>query len=90
MNRIFLALLALFAGLATQVSPAEARVRGDTEIGSVLGQRTAARTTAAVQAPAAFRTAVRFAQPQTVIEPVPAFTAPVVLTVHLGPDRARE
>ncbi|MCB2057921.1 MAG: hypothetical protein H6916_08970 [Novosphingobium sp.] len=36
MNRIFLAILALFAGFAAQVSPASARISGvDTEIGAV-------------------------------------------------------
>ena len=43
MNRIFLAILALFAGIAAQVAPAEARMRGTTEIGSVVTQRAAVR-----------------------------------------------
>jgi hypothetical protein len=55
MNRIVLALLALFAGIAAQVSPAEARVRGATEIGATLGQRAAARVASAVEVAAAFR-----------------------------------
>ena len=35
MNRIFLALMALLAGLCTQVAPAAARVCEDTQIGAV-------------------------------------------------------
>ncbi len=90
MNRIFLALLALFAGIATQVSPAEARVRGETEIGSVMAQRSAIRAAASAQAPAV-------SQPNTsapaliFTKPLPADSAgPIVLTVLVGPDRARE
>lgn len=90
MNRILLALLALFAGIATQVSPAEARVRGETEIGSVMAQRSATRAAASAQAPVPF-------QPKTSLTPcdrvhsVPAhYARPHVPTVRLGPDRARE
>lgn len=58
MNRILLALLALFAGLAAQAAPAQARIGGgDTEIGSVESTRGSARGQAAqsasVDAPAA-------------------------------------
>ena len=46
MNRLLLALLALLTGLAAQVTPAQARMNGasDTEIGSVEGMRSAARS----------------------------------------------
>ena len=90
MNRILLAILALFAGLATQVSPAEARVRGATEIGSVLTQRSAARADAAVPAAAAFQ-----AQPRTTLESrgpalLPLLPIPAAPAVRTGIDRARE
>jgi hypothetical protein len=91
MNRIVLALLALFAGFAAQVAPAEARVRGATEIGATLGQRAAARVAAAVEVAAAFR-----AQPHTEDRIGDTPVQPVLLaqrfapSVRIGPDRARE
>lgn len=91
MNRIVLAFLALFAGIAAQVSPAEARVRGETEIGSVLAQKAAARVAAAVQIAAVLQPCMRseFARadacPSTQLERRVA-----VATVRLGPDRALE
>lgn len=90
MNRIFLAILALFAGIAAQVSPAEARVRGETEIGATLVQRATARAAASVQV-AAFRAEPR--AEATVFEParnqraLHGVHAPSVL---LKADRARE
>lgn len=56
MNRFILALLALFAGLAAQATPAQARMNGagDTEIGAVdstRGARPAAAQSASVAAP---------------------------------------
>jgi hypothetical protein len=91
MNRIVLALLALFAGIAAQVSPAEARVRGETEIGSVLAHRAAARACTSVEVAAAFRAPARFEPGPTriSIHSLPP-AAPAVPTVLLGPDRARE
>ena len=51
MNRIFLALMALFVGLIEPAGPVEARIRlaSDTEIGLVTGQRLGARTAAPQQ-----------------------------------------
>lgn len=90
MNRILLALLALFAGIATQVSPAEARVRGETEIGSVMAQRSATRAAASAQAPAVFQAKTSL-PPRHRAEPARAeYAQPLVPTVRLGPDRARE
>lgn len=91
MNRIFLTILALFAGIATQVVPAEARVRGETEIGATLNHKAAARVAAAVQIAAEFRpeSSVQAAQPkpdQSAFH-LSGFTAK---TVQIGPDRARE
>lgn len=90
MNRIVLAILALFAGLAAQVTPAEARLCGKVEIGATLGLKSSARTQA-VAAAAAFRPL-----PQRHVEaltsasealPLPILAAP---TVQLRIDRARE
>lgn len=91
MNRIFLAILALFAGIAAQVAPAEARMRGNTEIGSVVTQRAAVRAAAAVEV-----AAVHAAAPEALRRdaPLPLRHAPgsavAVPTVRLGPDRALE
>jgi hypothetical protein len=90
MNRIFLALLALFAGISAQVSPAEARVRGETEIGAVLGQRAAARAAVTVQTPAELRAETRIPEQTSLIDRPLAVSAPFVPTVRLGPDRAHE
>lgn len=91
MNRIFLAILALFAGIAAQVVPAEARVRGETEIGATLGQQATVRAAASISVAAALQPAAGL---QTAVPgPRPAairlsgFTAK---TVQIGPDRARE
>ncbi len=90
MNRFFLALLALFAGIAAQVSPAEARVRGETEIGAVMAQRCATRTAASAQAPAVYQAKSR-APARTYALPAPAVDAgPAVPTVLVKADRARE
>ncbi|MEQ1495491.1 MAG: hypothetical protein ABL912_06995 [Novosphingobium sp.] len=91
MNRIFLAILALFAGIATQAAPAEARVRGETEIGATLGHKAAVRSTEAVQVALEFRL-------QTGQQPVLRSSTTTLLylsgfttkTVQVGPDRARE
>ncbi|MGB7654035.1 MAG: hypothetical protein WBL74_01010 [Novosphingobium sp.] len=90
MNRIVLAILALFAGLAAQVAPAEARLCGQTEINATLGIRASARVVA-VAAAAPFRAQPRpqVAAPRPSLDALPlaAFAAP---TVRLGSDRARE
>lgn len=90
MNRIVLAILALFAGLATQVTPAEARLSGKVEIGATLGVKSSARVTA-VAAAAAFRPQPRreaqLAKPVRAIGPQAIALAPAV---QLRIDRARE
>ncbi|MFP5396242.1 MAG: hypothetical protein ACLGHF_08780 [Alphaproteobacteria bacterium] len=90
MNRFFLALLALFAGIATQVAPAEARVRGETEIGSVVAQRSTGRAAALAPLPAASR-APR-GVPAYLVSNARVYAEPEVrvLAVLVGPDRARE
>ena len=90
MNRIFLALLALFAGIATQVSPAEARVRGETEIGSVMAQRSAARAAASAQAPVVYQAKASFPARHLLAVVRVDYAQPLVPTVHVGLDRARE
>lgn len=90
MNRIFLALLALFAGIAAQVSPAEARVRGETEIGAIMAQGSTGRAAASAQV----RVASQIQDGTTawsMCDAAPAAnTGPAILTVMVGPDRARE
>ncbi|MCC6925753.1 hypothetical protein [Novosphingobium sp.] len=90
MNRIVLAILALFAGLAAQVAPAEARLCGKVEIGATLGFKPAARIVA-VQAAEPFRPEprreVRAEVPVPDALPLVSAFAPAV---RLGPDRARE
>lgn len=90
MNRIFLALLALFAGIAAQPSTADARVRGETEIGAVLGQRSTARAPVAIGAVLALRPERPLVEPAGQSLRLNAYRAPVVSTVRLGPDRAHE
>lgn len=90
MNRIVLAILALFAGLAAQVAPAQARVCGATEVGATLGFKVSARVVAVAAATpfrAEPRPIVQSPAPCRKAQPLPALAAP---TVRLGPDRARE
>lgn len=90
MNRLLLAILALFAGLAAQVSPAEARVRGETEIGATLAQRSTARS-AAVAVAAAFRPIASLPLCRSEPRARAVFRiADAAPTVRLGVDRARE
>jgi hypothetical protein len=91
MNRFILALLALFAGLAVEAVPAQARMSGagDTEIGAVdsaRGARPAAAQSAAVDAPATRQE--RRDRENDRIRPVrPPVFIPAVL---FGADRAFE
>lgn len=90
MNRIVLAILALFAGLAAQVAPAEARLCGRTEINATLGTVNSARVAAvAAAAPFRARPQPQVAAPRPCREAMPmaALAAP---TIRLGSDRARQ
>ena len=90
MNRIFLALLALFAGLATQVAPAAARLGGQTEIGALASQRSSAQQVAvrtAVTAPRATPITLAAAKQG---EPLAAPAAPAARAVLIRIDRTRE
>lgn len=90
MNRIVLAILALFAGLAAQAAPAETRLSGKVEIGATLGLKSSARVTA-VAAAAAFRPQPRRESQR--VEPVRTLrpmAMPAAPAVQLRIDRARE
>ncbi len=91
MNRIVLALLALFAGLAAQATPAQARMSGsgDTEIGAVdsaRGARPSAPQASSVDAPVV-RQERRDRDGERVRPVRPAVFIPSVL---FGVDRAFE
>lgn len=90
MNRIVLALLALFAGIAAQVSPAEARVRGNTEIGAVHAQRAAVRAATAQQVAVVLAPLDRQRPLTDEIETDPQSGAAPLVPVRLGCDRALE
>jgi hypothetical protein len=90
MNRIFLAFMALLAGLAAQVAPAVARVGEDTQIGAaadlrLLDQQVSVQ--ASIATPRPLETYALETKADTV---APAFTAPTAATVLIGIDRARE
>ena len=90
MNRIVLAILALFAGLAAQVAPAQARLDAATQVGAAASASTAVRSVAAAEL-AVFRA-----------ESVPSRALPAragalpqplrlaAAAVLIGIDRARE
>lgn len=92
MTRLFLAILALFAGLATQVSTAQARMCSatETEIGSVQGTRGCVRQSGASGSRAELPPAKR----ERATRPGVRFkrgAAPIMFPpIYLGVDRARE
>ena len=90
MNRIFLALLALFAGLATQVAPAAARLGGQTEIGALATQRSSAGQVAVKAAATSPRAALPRLAAAKLGEPLAAPIAPAARTVLIRIDRTRE
>lgn len=90
MNRIFLALLALFAGLATQVAPAAARLGGGTEIGAPASQRSSARQVAVLVAISIPRAAPATLADITQGKLLAAPAAPTPRTVQIRIDRTRE
>jgi hypothetical protein len=92
MNRLFLAILALLAGLATQVSTAQARMctGAETEIGAVQGPRGCVRPSGSpnsrVEQPAAKRD--RAARPAMRVK---RGSGPVLFPpIYLRADRALE
>lgn len=90
MNRLVLALLALFAGLCAQVSPARAQACGNTEIGASIAASASARVIA-VAAAAPFRPILRretcAAPSERGLANIPAIA---LRGVFIGADRARE
>lgn len=91
MNRLLLALLALLTGLAAQVSPAQARMSGtsDTEIGTVEGLRSAARSALPAQSIAA-PVVRQERREQEASRARPVRVRVYIPSVLFGPDRAIE
>jgi hypothetical protein len=92
MNRLLLALLALLAGLFTQVSPVQARLCGarDTEIGAVEAARGAVRS-APCQSVMIVAPVARQEYRETAISHVrPAYPSAIIPSVLFGADRAYE
>lgn len=90
MNRIFLAFMALLAGLATQVAPTAARVGEGTQIGAAADARTLERQAAVLATAAAPRPVQAYALQTKASQPALGAQAPVLAAVLIGIDRARE
>ena len=90
MNRIFLAFMALLAGLAAQVAPAAARVSEDTQIGAAADARLLERQSAVLASAVETRPVAAFALETQRIEPAFLAQTPVRAQVLIGIDRARE
>ena len=90
MNRIFLAFMALLAGLAAQVAPTAARVGEDTQIGAAADARTLERQAAVLATATAPRPTQAFALETRASQPARGAPAPVLAAVLIGIDRARE
>lgn len=90
MNRIFLAFMALLAGLAAQVAPAAARVSEDTQIGAAADAGQLERQVAVLASSAETRSVPSFAAAPRLSEPVLETQVPTLAAVLIGIDRARE
>ena len=90
MNRIFLAFMALLAGLGAQVAPAAARVGEDTQIGAAADTRLLERQAAVLATAAVPRLAQAYALVTRSAAPLHGGAAPVAAAVLIGIDRARE
>jgi hypothetical protein len=92
MNRILLAVLALLAGLFAQVTPAQARLSGnsDTEINSVESVRGTARGTSTQSAPAEAPAARAERREREATHVRPSRSRVIIPSVFLGVDRAIE
>ena len=90
MNRIFLAFMALLAGLAAQVAPTAARVSEDTQIGAAADARQLDRQAAVLASTAETLAVPAFAPVPRLILLAPEGYAPVRAAVLIGIDRARE
>ena len=90
MNRIFLAFMALLAGLAAQVAPAAARLSEDQQIGVAAdvqapGHQVAVQIAAPAFLPQGERLLINRAPPAAY-----RYSAPALNAVLIGIDRARE
>ncbi len=92
MNRIFLAILALFAGLAAEATPVFARMAGagDTEIGVTETGRGSARPSAVQAAPLEAPIARQERRDRGAMPVRPARPRIFIPSVQLGVDRALE
>ena len=90
MNRIFLAFMALLAGLAAQVSPAATRVSEDTQIGAAADAQQLERQAAVLASVAEARPAEAYAPVPNRAAPALEARASVRVAVLIGIDRARE
>ena len=90
MNRIFLAFMALLAGLAAQVAPAAARVSEDTQIGAAADAQQFERQAAVLASTAEARPVQAFASAPGLIELAFNSQVPALAAVLIGIDRARE
>ena len=90
MNRIFLAFMALLAGLAAQVAPAAARVGEDTQIGAAADARLLERQAAVLASTAETRPVEAFAPAARLIDPAVKSQVSARAAVLIGIDRARE
>lgn len=90
MNRIFLAILALFAGLAAEASPVFARMSGggDTEIGAMESGRGAARPSAVQASPIEAPVVRQERRDREAVRVRPASARIFIPSVQLGVDRA--
>jgi len=91
MNRLLLAMLALFAGLAAQITPAQARMPGSdaAAVGTVdncRGSRPAPSSSAEADVPV-LRQAKR---ERDTVRPRPVRSRVFIPSVFFGPDRALE
>lgn len=90
MNRIFLAFMALLAGLCTQVAPTAARLSEDTQIGAAADVGTLDQQTT-VQGPiSALAPCQTFALDIKTGQFARSAHVPVLAAVLIGIDRARE
>ena len=90
MKRLFLAVMALLAGFAAQVAPTVARANVDTQIGAAANAGMVDRQAAVRAATNAPRPEQPFARVTKASSPVRAVSAPMLATVLIGIDRARE
>ena len=90
MNRIFLAFMALLAGLCAQVGPTAARLSEDTQIGAAVDVGTLDRQTAVQGSIPALQPIQTYALDTKAGQFARSGQVPVPAAVLIGIDRARE